>query len=300
MNWLNYQHLYYFSVIASEGGIAPAARKLKLTHSTLSAQLKSLEAHLGTLLFDRRGKRLWLTSFGQEALSYAVDIFRLGRELNESAQGRLRGRRKMVVVGVAPSIPKSLIAWVMETTLASENVSVQIRQDDPPVLLERLMLGRCGMVITNDPPQLPRASRLHVQILGNTGISLYAHDRLARGLKKDFPAGINGKKLVMPMAGGPLRKALDHWLLEHELSVEVVAETNDAGIMRALGTLGTCILPVRGIVRKEVEGLHGLRLLGECVGVRETYYAVTAERKSHDEPISAILRQATRHLEHRH
>ncbi len=201
-----------------------------------------------------------------------------------------------MVVGVAPSIPKSLIAWIMESTLATDNVRLQIRQDEPAALLELLMRGRCGLVITNDPPQLPRASRLHVQVLGDTGIALYAQERLARGLTRGFPGSLNGKKLVMPMTGGPLRTALDQWLLAHKLNVEVAAETNDAGIMRAVGTLGTCILPVRGIVRKEVEGLHGLRLLGECVGVRETYYAVTAERKSHDEIIAALLRQASTHL----
>jgi LysR family transcriptional activator of nhaA len=43
MDWLNYHHLFYFSVIAREGGLAAAARKLRLTHSTLSAQLRVLE-----------------------------------------------------------------------------------------------------------------------------------------------------------------------------------------------------------------------------------------------------------------
>ena len=47
MNWLNYHHLYYFYVIASEGGVTEASRKLKLAQSTLSAQLKQFEEVLG-------------------------------------------------------------------------------------------------------------------------------------------------------------------------------------------------------------------------------------------------------------
>jgi len=40
MQWLNYHHLYYFRAIATEGGIAKAAEKLRLGQPTLSTQLK--------------------------------------------------------------------------------------------------------------------------------------------------------------------------------------------------------------------------------------------------------------------
>jgi hypothetical protein len=41
-DWLNYQHLFYFWVIAREGGLSRAARSLRVTHSTLSVQLRAL------------------------------------------------------------------------------------------------------------------------------------------------------------------------------------------------------------------------------------------------------------------
>src|SRR3954447_23032124 len=99
MEWLNYHHLFYFSAIAQEGGLAAAARKLRLTHSTLSAQLRALEEHFGAKLFERRGKRLVLTPFGSHAVNYAEDIFRLGRELNDVARGELSPGRLALRVG---------------------------------------------------------------------------------------------------------------------------------------------------------------------------------------------------------
>src|SRR5262245_23362907 len=129
MEWLNYHHLFYFSVIAREGGLAAAARELRLTHSTLSAQLKALEAHFGAKLFERRGKRLVLTALGSEAASYAEDIFRLGRELNDMARGRVSPGRRALRVGVVAGLPKTLVHHLLSPALDElELGSVQVIQ----------------------------------------------------------------------------------------------------------------------------------------------------------------------------
>ena len=47
MEWLNYHHLLYFWTVAREGGLVPAGRVLRLSHPTLSAQIRALEARLG-------------------------------------------------------------------------------------------------------------------------------------------------------------------------------------------------------------------------------------------------------------
>ena len=79
--WLNYHHLYYFKVIASEGGIAKAAKKLRLGQPALSAQLKNLENSIGVKLFERKPRQLILTDSGRIALEYANEIFKTGSEM---------------------------------------------------------------------------------------------------------------------------------------------------------------------------------------------------------------------------
>src|SRR5262249_50550071 len=120
LEWLNYHHLYYFWLIAQEGGLARAADRIGLTHSTLSAQLKSLEAFLGGKLFERRARRLVLTPFGAEVASYATDIFRLGTELVDVVRGRAPGRQTSLHVGVVGSLPKSVTYRLLEPALADE------------------------------------------------------------------------------------------------------------------------------------------------------------------------------------
>lgn len=44
----NYKHLYYFWVVAKEGGISRAAEKLDMAVQTVSAQVRELERSWAT------------------------------------------------------------------------------------------------------------------------------------------------------------------------------------------------------------------------------------------------------------
>ena len=55
MFWLNYHHLLYFWVVAREGGLAPAGKVLRLSHPTLSSQVKKLEEALGAWVNESLG-----------------------------------------------------------------------------------------------------------------------------------------------------------------------------------------------------------------------------------------------------
>ena len=65
---MNYQHLLYFRAVAVAGGITSAARRLRLTPPTLSAQVRVLEEALGTTLFERNARGMTLTEDGQVVL----------------------------------------------------------------------------------------------------------------------------------------------------------------------------------------------------------------------------------------
>ena len=83
MAFLNYHHLRYFRAIASEGTLTGAAKRLNLSQSALSIQLRSLEDSLGQTLFLRALQNVFLqkrrlslpdlydpplTTFGQDAV----------------------------------------------------------------------------------------------------------------------------------------------------------------------------------------------------------------------------------------
>src|SRR5580698_4197232 len=109
MAWLNYHHLLYFWTVAEEGTIARAGAKLGLTQPTISGQLRSLERSLGCKLFERSGRNLVLSEPGQVVFRYARQIFSLGRELQETLEGRPPGGPLRLVVGVAETMPELVV-----------------------------------------------------------------------------------------------------------------------------------------------------------------------------------------------
>ena len=82
----NYRHLYYFWVVANEGGMTRAAARLGVAVQTLSAQVRALERELGHALLRPAGRGLALTEAGEAARRQADQIFQLGEEL----PGRVR------------------------------------------------------------------------------------------------------------------------------------------------------------------------------------------------------------------
>ena len=85
MERLNFNHLFYFYIIAKEGSIKSASEKLFVSQPTISDQLKLLESYLGCQLFLRQNRGLTLTQEGELALEYAEKIFGISTEMNTLA-----------------------------------------------------------------------------------------------------------------------------------------------------------------------------------------------------------------------
>lgn len=64
--------LFVFEAVARHGGFRSAALELNVTQPSVSYQIKNLEKHVGTRLFERRGRSIALTDDG-ETLYRAVE-----------------------------------------------------------------------------------------------------------------------------------------------------------------------------------------------------------------------------------
>ncbi|UQW97007.1 LysR family transcriptional regulator [Rummeliibacillus sp. G93] len=74
------KQLITFMVAAETLNFTQTAKMLNFAQSSVTAQIKSLEAELGTPLFERLGKRLVLTEAGRKFLLYAEKMIKLNEE----------------------------------------------------------------------------------------------------------------------------------------------------------------------------------------------------------------------------
>src|SRR3546814_12393584 len=86
---MNLRNLRAFVAIVDAGGVHRAAAQVNLSQPALSRQIRALEIELGVPLFDRIGRRVQLTSEGEDLL------WRSSRLLSEAASPIARaGARK--------------------------------------------------------------------------------------------------------------------------------------------------------------------------------------------------------------
>lgn len=71
------RHLITLKTIAEKGGFKKAAEHLGYAQSSVTTHIQELEAEVGKPLFDRLGKKVVLTHYGERLLSYAVKIIEL-------------------------------------------------------------------------------------------------------------------------------------------------------------------------------------------------------------------------------
>jgi LysR family transcriptional activator of nhaA len=276
MTRLNYHHLHAFWMIAESGGISAAAERMHVTHSTLSVQLRSLEDALGAELFERKGRRLVITPFGDEIHARASEIFRLGRDLVELAAPGTSARVTLRI-GALLSLPKTITCRLLEPALSSE-VFVDVQHGPIDRLLESLASGRIHAVLADQPPPQGGGLRLHAHALGESELLVFGVDKVVSRLAGRFPGCLQGAPMLMPGAGTLLRRQLDSWLGERDLRVNVVGEIDDAGTLRAFGLRGHGLFPVRAALASEVADASGARKVGVFEQLRERYVAITRER----------------------
>jgi LysR family transcriptional activator of nhaA len=299
MEWLNYHHLLYFWLVVREGGVARAAERLKLSHPTVSTQVKLLERALGEKLFVKQGRRLILTEVGQIVHRYADEIFGLGRELLDTVKGRPGVGPRRLVVGISQAMPKLIARRLLAPALGSKDLAplrLVCVEDRSERLLAELASAHLDLVLSDAsvPPTGPVRAFNHV--LGECGVTICGTKELAAQHRRNFPRSLDGAPLLVPTEGSNLRRALEQYLDQRGLRPRLLGEFEDTALMKVFGQDGLGLFPVPSAVEDDVKIQHGVEIVGRIPEVRERFYAISVERRLKNPAVLAICDAARRRL----
>jgi len=297
VEWLNYHHLLYFWVVAREGGLVPAGKVLKLTHPTLSAQVKALEERLGEKLFTKVGRKLQLTEMGRVVYRYAEEIFSLGRELVDTVQGRATGQPGRLAVGIADVVTKLVVSRLLAPAFTlPAPVRLVCSEDSQERLLAELALHSLDLVISDEPVPSGSSVRAYSHLLGETGVSFFGTAALAGAHRRDFPSSLDGAPMLLPLEHLPLRRSLNLWFERHHVRPRVVGEFEDSALLKVVGAEGRGLFAAPTVVEEEVKAQYGVQVIGRAPEVRERYYAISIERRLKHPAVLAITQAAREEL----
>ncbi len=297
MEWLNYHHLLYFWVVAREGSVTRASEQLGLAQPTVSGQLKALEDSLEEKLFSRVGRRLVLTDVGRVVYRYAEEIFSLGRELQDTLKDRPTGRPVRLTVGVADAVPKLVAHRLLLPALSlPEPVHVVCREDKPERLLAELSVHAVDLVLSDAPVPPGVMVKAYSHLLGETEIAFFATEALAAAHRRNFPRSLEGAPVLLPTENTTLRRSIEQWLDHERIRPKVVGEFEDSALLKVFGQAGTGLFPAPAVIEAEVRAQYDVKLVGRVPGVKERFYAISAERRLKHPAVVAISEAAREKL----
>ncbi len=297
MNWLNYHHLKYFWTVVREGGITNACKVLHLTQPTVSKQIRLLEEQLGEDLFKRVSKRLELTEAGQMAYDYADEIFSLGNEFMESIHSVGTMRPRKLRVGISVVLPKLISHRILSPIISSDsNVHLICEEDRTERLLADLSIQRLDLVLTDAPIAGSVRVKAYNHFLGDCGVTFFATPRLARRLKGKFPVKLDRADFLALTDTSLSRRSLERWFESVGVRPRILAEFEDSALMKVFGRDGAGVFAAPTVVAKDVCRELGVQALGSTEAVRESFYAITIERKFKHPAVAHIAEVARKQV----
>lgn len=272
---MNYHHLQYFWAVAKDGNLTRTARRLRVSQSALSTQIRQLEDQLGEALFVREGRTLRLTEAGRIALTYAESIFTTGGELLATLK---EGRRREHVlrVGAVATLSRNFQESFVKPLLGQRDVTLRLQSGSLDELLTRLAGHALDLVLSNRPVQRDAERAWRCRRIARQQVSLVGRPR-SKAFR--FPDDVAGVPLLLPGTDSEIRTAFDTLCEQLGLRPRVLAEVDDMAMMRLLARDGHAVALLPSVVVRDE--LRGGRLQEYCVvpGLYEDFYAITVERQ---------------------
>jgi len=278
MPTLNYHHLRYFRAVAHDGHLTRTAERLAVSQSALSTQIRKLEEQIGHALFERRGRRLFLTEAGRIALDHADAIFATGEELlNTLGHGGTTGQR-LLRVGSLATLSRNFQIEFLRPLLGRDDVEIVIRSGTLDDLLPGLEAHRLDVVLANVAPGRDVSIPLVSHPIAAQPVSLVGvPDRV--GGRASLVQRLREQRVILPATGSGIRAGFDAFADRHGIEPRIVAEVDDMAMIRLLAREGTGLAVVPPIVVSEELASGTLVEAGRFPTLSETFHALTLARR---------------------
>ena len=275
----SYRHLYYFWVVAKEGGMARGAERLGMAVQTVSAQVRELERALGYALLKPAGRGLVLTEAGVAAVAQADTIFQLGEKLPELVRDAVGARSVRLAVGISDGLPKLAVRRLLEPVMAEPHLRLICTEDKFPELLADLALHRLDVVLADRAAPPNPNLKVYSHALGSSALAWYAPPEFHEQPKKSFPQCLADFPVLLPTAHSAVRPRIDAWFERLNIKPRVVGEFEDSALLATFGAAGMGVFPATELIHDKLTSRYDVKRLGPCDGVEEHFFAIGTDKK---------------------
>ena len=265
---LEIRHLRYFLAVAEAGSFSRAADRLGISQPSVSQQMRDLEAELRVALFQRRGKRIFLTPAGLIFQEHATGILRQVESLLQELTQEPDQLRGSLHIGVVPILNVALMPHLLGLFAAEHpGVSLVVEEISSTEIETALEEGRMDVglgFLTRHSPNL------HYECLCTDVFALIVAENHPWAGREMVPvADLHGERVLQLPDSFVMRRMTDEICRKHQVRPRTVAEINAIEtLLRSLATLEAgALMPNIALCGRENLGLHAIPLLGEGLGL---------------------------------
>ncbi len=180
---LNFKHIFYFWVVAKEESIQKASILLNVSPSSISEQIKILEARVGVNLFDRNQKKMILDSAGKIIFKKLDEFFPAIEELFESLMNHKHVDVKMLKVGFCPTLSKEMRLKLCFDLIEDPYYTVKIHQGENSFLVQAFNNDEIDLLFSTNTQLAPKGNYEKFS-LGTKQFSLVCNKKMYAKLNK--------------------------------------------------------------------------------------------------------------------
>lgn len=217
------RHLKIFLAVAEYGTMSAAASKLYLSQPTVSQAVRELEEHYHVLLFERLGKKLYLTDQGKLLRGKAQEVLMQFEQLEEFMWNR--GQASVLKLGSTLTVGTCLTPTIIgELEQQMPGLEVHSFVSNTAEIEQKLLKAELDAAVVEGEIESPD---LVVLPIIDDSLVLAAGNQHPFYQKEILRAEeLNGEAFAMREQGSGTRKLFEEYAARHQLKIRVTWEAN--------------------------------------------------------------------------
>jgi DNA-binding transcriptional LysR family regulator len=223
------RRLQVFYTVAKQLSFTKAAEQLFMTQPAVTFQVKQLEEHFNSRLFERSHGKIALTPAGQMVLGYAERILGLSEEMDKRV-GELTGAISgPLLLGASTTIAEFILPRMLgEFKARHPQVHTHMTVANSETIENRVADHTIDLGLIESPSQLPG---LHTEVCCDDElVMICAPDYKLAGHKAVTPQQIAGEPYISRESGSGTRQFADNYFRQAGIAPE------DLNIVMELGS----------------------------------------------------------------
>lgn len=230
--------LKVFNHVANLMSYTAAGKLMGMTQPAVSIQLKQLETNLGLALFEKIGKKLFLTPAGQELYRFCIDLFERFDNMDmtlSAMKGHLEGEFRLAVVTSAKYFTPHLLGAFQKRY---PGVKLHLEVFNRDRIIQRLRDNKDDLVIMG---LVPESMPLTCYPIVDNPIVAIAHPSHPLARRQNIPLGeLSKHDFIFRESGSGTRKALEDFFHANKIKLQPSmilgsSETIKQAVMAELG-----------------------------------------------------------------